>query len=202
MRHKIRMINEMRRHPGFMKRSGIYALSVNKEQIKVGLSASNMANRLDQYSTYYPKGYYLHCVLLLKKDVKDTGLRHTITEQMESRAFELLKHKRLKYGVRKEGEWVVCSPKTVKQVFIKISREFARWCDEPILKFDVVATAALIKNSNDNNINNNNNISGLAAIPKMVADITMNNINNKNNIPLLSTSDVGKFLLFRWFGLA
>ena len=138
------------------ERASLYVLSpnLNRDVFKIGISQS-IKKRMNSYHICFPEGFYIHAIILFKKNIKIPTLEKKNKEQYKNQLQTYLKlyesilvtEIKNKGGVNVnvtddierarnlESEWFYVHPQVMKNAFTEFYKKYPYDFNRPMLKF-------------------------------------------------------------------
>ena len=138
------------------ERAGLYVLSpnLNRDVFKIGISQS-IKKRMNSYHICFPEGFYIHTIILFKKNIKIPTLEKKNKEPYKNKLNTYLKlyESILINEIKKRGgvnvnvtdererarniesEWFYVGVRVMKNAFTEFYKKFPYDFNRPMLKF-------------------------------------------------------------------
>ena len=138
------------------ERAGLYVLSpnLNRDVFKIGISQS-IKKRMNSYHICFPEGFYIHAIILFKKNIKipllekKTKVPYKNQLQTYLKLYEglLINEIKKRGGVNVnvtdererarniESEWFYVGPQVMKNAFTEFYKNYPYDFNRPMLKF-------------------------------------------------------------------
>ena len=139
------------------ERAGLYVLSpnLNRDVFKIGVSQS-IKKRMNAYHICFPEGFYIHALILFKKNIKIPPLEKKNGQPYKNQLQTYLKlyENLLIDEIKKRGgvnvnvtdevvrarniesEWFYVHPQVMKNAFTEFYKKFPYDFNRPMLKFE------------------------------------------------------------------